>query len=48
MLGTFGILWSITWFIMVVDSPDLDPHISEKERKYIEDSLKDDNVSRKV
>ena len=46
--GSFGILWSITWFCIAVDSPSLDRNITHKERKYIEDSLKDDNVSVKV
>eukprot|EP00112_Aurelia_sp_Birch-Aquarium-sp1_P008847 Seg1986.2 transcript_id=Seg1986.2/GoldUCD/mRNA.D3Y31 product="Vesicular glutamate transporter 1" protein_id=Seg1986.2/GoldUCD/D3Y31 len=46
--GSFGILWSITWFCIAVDSPSLDRNITPKEKKYIEDSLKDDNVSVKV
>ena len=41
-------MWSIIWFVIVVDSPENDPHLTEKERMYIEDSLKDDHVSRKV
>eukprot|EP00794_Sanderia_malayensis_P010936 gene10936-12097_t len=48
IFGIFGVLWSVIWLIIAVDSPSLDPNISYKERKYIEDSLKDDHPTHKV
>ncbi|XP_065055793.1 sialin-like [Rhopilema esculentum] len=48
IFGALGIIWSFIWFLVVVDAPSLDPTISDEERTYIEDSLKDDRVSQKV
>uniref|UniRef100_A0A1B6KSQ5 Major facilitator superfamily (MFS) profile domain-containing protein n=1 Tax=Graphocephala atropunctata TaxID=36148 RepID=A0A1B6KSQ5_9HEMI len=37
--GALGTLWFIVWWLLVYDSPSQHPRISEKELKYIQDSL---------
>ncbi|XP_025413767.1 vesicular glutamate transporter 1-like isoform X2 [Sipha flava] len=37
--GLIGLLWHACWTYLIYDSPNTHPTISEKERKYIEDSL---------
>lgn len=37
--GLIGLLWYGFWTYCIYDSPDTHPTISDKERKYIEDSL---------
>lgn len=37
--GVVGLVWSITWFFLVFDSPAQHPRISEEERRYIESSI---------
>lgn len=37
--GVLGIFWFIFWLILVKESPEADPHISETEKKYICESL---------
>ena len=37
--GILGLIWFGFWWTFVFDTPDLHPRISEKERKYIIDSL---------
>ena len=41
-VGASGILWSVTWFALVRNSPSKQPWISAKELNYIESSLGDD------
>ncbi|PNF40123.1 hypothetical protein B7P43_G10001 [Cryptotermes secundus] len=33
--GVVGVIWFITWWLLVYDSPAEHPHISEKEKTYI-------------
>lgn len=44
IFGIFALMWVAVWMVMVSDSPDTDLHISEFERKYIQESLKDDHT----
>jgi len=37
--GSIGLLWHICWTYLVYDSPRIHPTITEKELKYIENSL---------
>jgi len=37
--GFIGLLWHGFWTYLIYDSPSAHPTISEKEQKYIEDSL---------
>lgn len=37
--GLIGLLWYGFWIYLIYDSPSTHPTISDKERKYIEDSL---------
>lgn len=37
--GVIGCVWYIFWLILVKESPETDPYISEAERKYICESL---------
>lgn len=49
--GLIGLLWHGLWTYVVYDSPNTHPTISEKERKYIDESLGNDvvkNVSVRV
>ncbi|VVC32474.1 Major facilitator superfamily,Major facilitator superfamily domain [Cinara cedri] len=49
--GLIGLLWHGLWTYLIYDTPGIHPTISEKERKYIEDSLGNDvvkNVSSKI
>ena len=43
-----GIIWSILWYILIYDSPGQHPTITEEEKKYIEDSLKEATSKTKV
>ncbi|XP_076684360.1 putative inorganic phosphate cotransporter isoform X2 [Andrena cerasifolii] len=40
VFGSLAILWSISFLIVGFDSPAVHPRISEREKQYIEDSLK--------
>ncbi|KAF7990568.1 hypothetical protein HCN44_000373 [Aphidius gifuensis] len=37
--GGIGLLWSLTWFALVFDSPAQHPRISDDERQYIETAI---------
>lgn len=37
--GFIGLIWCGCWTYLIYDSPSTHPTITEKERKYIEDSL---------
>ncbi|XP_023015544.2 sialin [Leptinotarsa decemlineata] len=37
--GIFVICWTVLWFYLVADSPEVHPRISEEEKAYITDSL---------
>jgi len=47
VFGTSGIIWSLTWLLMVRNSPSEQPWISKEEVEYIELSLAGD-LQRKV
>ncbi|XP_074027011.1 sialin [Leptinotarsa decemlineata] len=38
-IGVFGLLWSLTWMLVVAESPEKDQKISAEELKYITESL---------
>ncbi|XP_068183676.1 sialin-like isoform X2 [Antennarius striatus] len=40
VFGTVGLVWFVLWAFLVSDTPNTHPRISEKERLYINDSLK--------
>nr|XP_053635790.1 sialin-like [Cherax quadricarinatus] len=35
IIGVLGVVWSIAWFLLVFNHPQLHPRISEEEREYI-------------
>ena len=35
VLGGVGVLWFVAWMLIVYDSPEKHPRISERERDYI-------------
>jgi len=37
--GVIGIIWSVTWFLLVFDSPSQHPRISPEERQFIENAI---------
>ncbi|KAL0112804.1 hypothetical protein PUN28_012219 [Cardiocondyla obscurior] len=37
--GVIGIIWSVTWFLLVFDSPSQHPRISAEERHFIENAI---------
>lgn len=37
--GIIGLLWNVCWTYLIYDSPRTHPTITEKELKYIENSL---------
>uniref|UniRef100_A0A1B6BXP3 Major facilitator superfamily (MFS) profile domain-containing protein n=2 Tax=Clastoptera arizonana TaxID=38151 RepID=A0A1B6BXP3_9HEMI len=37
--GSFGVVWLILWYFLGYDSPSVHPHISNKEKKYLENVL---------
>ncbi|KAL6260693.1 hypothetical protein P5V15_008216 [Pogonomyrmex californicus] len=37
--AVIGIIWSVTWFLLVFDSPSQHPRISAEERNFIESSI---------
>ena len=39
IVGAVGVIWAIMWYVLVYDSPAQHPHISTKERQYIEKAL---------
>ncbi|GJQ72409.1 hypothetical protein Trydic_g3490 [Trypoxylus dichotomus] len=45
--GIFVLLWCILWFILIADSPEMHPRISEDEKIYISKSLGDNIVKTK-
>jgi Na+/melibiose symporter-like transporter len=46
--GVIGVVWFITWWFMVYDSPEQHPHISEKEKTYIQNKLGNTITERKT
>nr|KAG5700034.1 hypothetical protein BaRGS_028271 [Batillaria attramentaria] len=36
--GGLGLVWSIAWFVLVRDSPEIHPRIDPKEKEYIVNS----------
>ncbi|KAK5646078.1 hypothetical protein RI129_004542 [Pyrocoelia pectoralis] len=46
--GCVGLLWFVFWLIFVADSPQNDRYIDEAELKYIQDSLGQRHVNRRV
>ena len=40
VLGAFGVLWFVAWMFIASDTPEQHPRISERERNYIQKSLK--------
>jgi MFS transporter, ACS family, solute carrier family 17 (sodium-dependent inorganic phosphate cotransporter), other len=42
VFGIIGLLWTIAWFSIVHESPDLDPFISLTEKEYIRKSLENE------
>lgn len=45
VFGVLGIIWSIIWFIVVKDCPEKDKCMSENEREFIRNSLKQHGVT---
>ena len=39
IVGVVGVIWAITWFFLVYDSPAQHPRITVEEREYIEKAL---------
>lgn len=37
--GTFGLVWFAVWSFVVAEKPEDDPHISDKELRYIKGSM---------
>lgn len=37
ILGFFGCIWCILWMLLIYESPEIHPRITEKEFKYILD-----------
>ncbi|XP_033227395.1 sialin isoform X2 [Belonocnema kinseyi] len=37
--GGIGFVWSVSWFLLVFDSPAQHPRISDSERRYIEEAI---------
>ena len=37
--GIIGVIWYLAWIFLVFDNPGVHPRISEKEKKYIHESL---------
>lgn len=37
--GFIGLVWFVAWWLIVFDTPEEHPRISEKERQYIQKSL---------
>lgn len=35
VFGGVGVLWSVAWFLLVFDHPDVHPRISQEEKHYI-------------
>lgn len=35
VFGALGIVWSLVWFLLVSDRPDIHPRISQEEKQYI-------------
>ncbi|XP_055688622.1 vesicular glutamate transporter 1-like [Lutzomyia longipalpis] len=48
IFGTFGCLWYIGWIFMVRASPEVDPYITEAEKKYILASIGDRRQIKKI
>lgn len=46
--GALGSLWFLMWWLLVYDSPAQHPRISQKELKYIQDSLGKSLAKKKV
>lgn len=42
--GAIGLFWFILWSLLVFDSPNTHPRISEEEKIYINASLKDEVI----
>ena len=40
-IGVITVLWSISWYFLVFDTPDSHPRISDEEREYINTALGD-------
>lgn len=40
--GAVGLVWFVLWVFLVFDSPNTHPRISEQERLYITNSLKNE------
>lgn len=49
-MGGLSSIWCVLWWLLMTDSPRLNPYISEEERDYIASSLGEDKeeVTRKV
>ncbi|RUS90910.1 hypothetical protein EGW08_001307 [Elysia chlorotica] len=47
VLGSFGVLWFIGWMIIVADTPEQHPRISNAEREYICEDRKGNNAPEK-
>ncbi|KAK3765989.1 hypothetical protein RRG08_002232 [Elysia crispata] len=47
VLGTFGLIWFIGWMIIVADSPEQHPRISNAEREYICENRKNNHAAEK-
>lgn len=39
VFGVLGLIWFVSWWLIVTDKPEDDPYISKDELKYIKDSL---------
>lgn len=50
IMGGLSSIWCVLWWLLMTDSPRINPYISEEERDYIASSLGEDNeeVTRKV
>ncbi len=44
--GGIGVIWFVLWLYLGYDSPATHPRISDKERKYIESSIKEEGATR--
>lgn len=44
--GGIGILWYISWVILIRESPEKDPFITDQEKRYIVASLKHSSNSK--
>lgn len=48
VMGCFGLTWCFWWYMLAFDSPSKHPRISDKERRYIENSIGTSKYTKKM